>query len=223
MKDKQSIRKAKISARNLLSPEERRSRSIGICRQILSSPLYQEAQTVMLYKYVRGEVQLTFLEQQNAAAPSPKRFLYPLCLPGGGMAAVEPGAAEPAERAVGSGGLGLTGPAGGSGNPAPAGAAAEPGSPAISGPAWKKGSFGIPEPDPSYGRIIDPEEIDLVICPCTAYDDEGNRLGMGGGYYDRFLPACRKAAIAAAAFDEQRTERVPSEPYDIKMHKIFHG
>lgn len=39
-------------------------------------------------------------------------------------------------------------------------------------------------------ELVLPEKIDLVICPCTVFDEEGSRMGMGAGYYDRFLPLC---------------------------------
>ena len=86
---------------------------------------------------------------------------------------------------------------------------------------WIRGSFGIREPDPDAARRILPETLDLVICPCTAFDARGGRLGMGGGYYDRFLPLCTKAVIAAAAFLVQQTDRVPMGETDCPMDWIF--
>lgn len=87
--------------------------------------------------------------------------------------------------------------------------------------AWQTGRFGIPEPDPDRGTVIPPVEIDLVICPCAAFDENGNRLGMGGGYYDRFLPRCVNARVAAAAFETQKADRVPAEPWDQPMDMVF--
>lgn len=86
---------------------------------------------------------------------------------------------------------------------------------------WQKGKFGILEPDPETSRHIQPEELDLVLCPCTAFDEGGNRMGMGGGYYDRYLPRCGKAVIAAVAFDAQKVETVPVEKTDIPMDMII--
>lgn len=54
-------------------------------------------------------------------------------------------------------------------------------------------AFGIPEPNGGYE--ISPELIDLVIVPLLCFDQSGNRVGYGKGYYDRFLKNCRKDCI----------------------------
>lgn len=88
--------------------------------------------------------------------------------------------------------------------------------------AWKKsGSFGIREPDPEKGRITDPADIDLVICPCSSFDEEGRRLGMGGGYYDRYLPECINAAKIAVAFEVQKADKMPTDGYDFGMQAVI--
>ena len=86
---------------------------------------------------------------------------------------------------------------------------------------WTPGPFGIPEPEAETSEEVPPEEIDLVICPGTAFDSRGTRLGMGGGYYDRFLPRCRRAGIIMAAFEDQRAERIPHIETDIGMERII--
>ncbi len=86
--------------------------------------------------------------------------------------------------------------------------------------AWVPGPYGIPEPDPARSERIDPRDIDLVLCPCTAFDEAGDRLGMGGGYYDRFLPACENAFLAAVAFEAQRAAEIPAEPWDRPMDAV---
>ncbi len=50
-------------------------------------------------------------------------------------------------------------------------------------------SWGITEP--SGGVVIPPTAIDLVLVPLLAYDKQGNRVGYGKGFYDRFLETCR--------------------------------
>ena len=80
--------------------------------------------------------------------------------------------------------------------------------------------FRIPEPDPDSSEETAPGGIDLAICPGVAFDGRGTRLGMGGGYYDRFLPECGNAAVILAAFEAQHAECLPREETDIPMDWI---
>ena len=60
-----------------------------------------------------------------------------------------------------------------------------------------------------------PAELDAVVVPLVAFDDEGNRLGYGGGNYDRLLPYLSgDALVVGVAFEEQRVPSVPVEPHD---------
>ena len=87
--------------------------------------------------------------------------------------------------------------------------------------AWTRGHFGISEPDPDRSVSVPPEEIDLVVCPCAAFDETLARLGMGAGYYDRFLPRCSSAFIASAAFECQKRLSLPMEAWDVPMRCVF--
>lgn len=70
-------------------------------------------------------------------------------------------------------------------------------------------------------RAVDPHDIDVVAVPLVAFDDDGNRLGYGGGNYDRFLGSLRDDAIVVGmAFAEQRLEALPVEPHDAPLPRI---
>lgn len=57
----------------------------------------------------------------------------------------------------------------------------------------KTSEYGIPEP--ASGIKISPEMIEVVFVPLLAYDEKGNRVGYGKGFYDRFLKRCNSEAI----------------------------
>ena len=88
------------------------------------------------------------------------------------------------------------------------------------GENWETDAFGIQVPVLASSTVYDPADIDLILCPCTAFDAEGSRLGMGAGYYDRFLPRCSRAYKVLVAFEAQRLDKVCSEPFDIPMDAI---
>jgi len=83
----------------------------------------------------------------------------------------------------------------------------------------ESGYKGIREPKASLRRlperIIAPEMIELAVVPGLAFDVTGNRLGRGGGFYDRFLPKLSPSAIVVGlAFDCQVVQSIPVEPHD---------
>ena len=84
---------------------------------------------------------------------------------------------------------------------------------------WVKGPYGIWEPDRSCSARVEPEELDLVLAPCVAFDEQGNRLGHGAGYYDRYLPRCR-CPVIAAAFEVQKLPRVETDGHDRIMDAV---
>lgn len=80
----------------------------------------------------------------------------------------------------------------------------------------KYDKYNIPTPSDT-SRIINPYEIEFVIVPIVAFDKENNRIGYGGGYYDRFLKECINAKKCGVAYSFQETDIILSRAYDIKM------
>lgn len=84
------------------------------------------------------------------------------------------------------------------------------------------GAFGILEPKPEYLRLVEPAEIDLAIIPGIAFDEEGGRIGHGGGHYDRLLARMREEThLIALAYEDQVVKRLPQEDHDIPIEKII--
>ncbi len=68
------------------------------------------------------------------------------------------------------------------------------------------------------------EDFDAVVVPLVGFDEKNNRLGYGGGNYDRFLVETRPEAIVVGfAFSEQRCRDLPVETHDIPLPAIIVG
>ena len=63
-------------------------------------------------------------------------------------------------------------------------------------------------------------DIDLIVLPLLAVDRQGNRLGYGGGYYDKFLQKHPKAVTVAYCYDFQIVQSVPVESTDKSVQYI---
>lgn len=172
-------RKAALAARASLGKAERHRLSEQLCAHFLSSDLYRNAQTILVYHAVGSEADLSMLIRQ--AVLDGKRLCWPVCLSRSEMAACAP----------------------------------------LRDDAWRSGAFGILEPEPESSLEIPPHGIDLVLCPCAGFDRYGHRLGMGAGYYDRYLPTCSSALRVVAALEVQRAERIFTEATDISAHYIL--
>lgn len=83
------------------------------------------------------------------------------------------------------------------------------------------GTYGIREPKLTLG-VVEPTEIDLIIVPGSGFDLQGNRLGYGGGFYDRFFmllkPLIPKIALG---FECQIIPEVPVDKHDAKMTMLI--
>jgi 5-formyltetrahydrofolate cyclo-ligase len=104
--------------------------------------------------------------------------------------------------------------------------------PRVSGPAlefapWHPGDplvtshFGIDEP---ASAAVDAEQIDLFLLPLVGFAEGGVRLGMGGGYYDRYFGAiapARRPWLIGLAYALQRSTGIVADPWDIPLDGVL--
>lgn len=80
-----------------------------------------------------------------------------------------------------------------------------------------EGTYGILTVDEKNIHIVNPEMIDLVLVPAVGFDRQGYRLGMGGGYYDRYIVKSTKAKLVGAIYHCQLVDKVVKDEHDIKV------
>ncbi len=91
----------------------------------------------------------------------------------------------------------------------------------------KKNTFGILEPDLPQEQLQTAETMDLVLTPLVGYDSNGNRLGMGGGYYDRTFQFKQQSSklstplLIGWAHHCQHVAQLPVNPWDIPLNGII--
>lgn len=91
---------------------------------------------------------------------------------------------------------------------------------------FQENRYGIPEPVLPISKQTKPMHLDLVLMPLVAFDDAGNRVGMGGGFYDRsfsFLARrqrWRKPYLIGVAYDFQKVDSLIADRWDIPLDAI---
>jgi len=94
-----------------------------------------------------------------------------------------------------------------------------------SGDRLQHNRWGIPEPHLDARRLVSARTLDVVLVPLVGFDAQGNRLGMGKGFYDRtfsFRAAAqrRRPLLVGLAHECQRVESLESETWDVRMDRI---
>ena len=83
----------------------------------------------------------------------------------------------------------------------------------------EKSGFGIPEPVADGPVAL--EEDALILMPGLAFDPMGNRMGYGGGYYDKYLQAQPNHPTVALCYDFQMLQRLDTEEHDIPVDLVL--
>ena len=85
------------------------------------------------------------------------------------------------------------------------------------------GPYGIKQPKRNRLQTLDVQNLDMVVVPGVAFDKRNNRLGRGGGYYDRFLKSLPSLTpTIGLAFDFQIVDHLPQQKeHDIPVSKVL--
>jgi len=97
--------------------------------------------------------------------------------------------------------------------------------PVIATTQYQNNQFSIPEPICKPGELISTNKLDLLILPLLGFNKNGNRLGMGGGFYDRCLSYKQqnpeaKPILIGFAYNFQEVKALQAEPWDIGLDWI---
>jgi len=87
------------------------------------------------------------------------------------------------------------------------------------GDSLNKNKFGIGEPSANIERVL-ADSLDLICIPLVGWSSDGNRLGMGGGFYDRTLNPASNTTRVGLGYDCQECADIPCEHWDIRLHWV---
>jgi 5-formyltetrahydrofolate cyclo-ligase len=83
-------------------------------------------------------------------------------------------------------------------------------------------AVAVTRPGHDREQPVPTEPFDVVVVPVVGYDGENNRLGLGGGWYDRFLAGQPRALKIGLAYAWALVEEgLPVEPHDVKLDFVF--
>ena len=92
---------------------------------------------------------------------------------------------------------------------------------------FRLNKYRIPEPDVAQQYCLNASQLEWVFLPLVAFDEVGNRLGMGGGYYDSALVLSRhrkhwrSPRLIGLAYEFQRVDQMLTDEWDIPLHGVL--
>lgn len=81
--------------------------------------------------------------------------------------------------------------------------------------------YGISEPALNVQLVSPVNQLDIIYTPLVGFDNDGNRMGMGGGYYDRTLATNTSISTIGLAHDCQQVDKLSVQPWDMPLDKII--
>ena len=195
--DKREVRKQVTDLKNALTKEQVASWSKTLKERFCALDAYKQAQCIYFYMTYNNEVQTSAMIEQAIA--DGKRAAVPITLASGETKSADGKPKRDYMEFVYLKSLS----------------------------ECSAGYMGIPEPEESLikaepERIANEKEV-LILMPGLAFDRSMNRIGYGGGFYDKYLSSHADTAFTkiALGFDFQLFETIPTEPHDEKMDLIL--
>jgi 5-formyltetrahydrofolate cyclo-ligase len=165
--------------------------------QVGTSASFWEGRKVALYRALPGELDLRTLEKWLLQVGS--RLYFPRVVPR------EPGAVGPRQMEFVE---------------VPREVLESPSAVGAESTIWRSGPYGIEEPHPVL-RAVPPAELEMIFTPGVAFGLQGERVGMGAGYYDVFFPQAPEALRVALTFDDQLFSRIEQNAWDQPVHWVL--
>lgn len=87
----------------------------------------------------------------------------------------------------------------------------------------QKNRYGILQPKLNVQNVVPLEQIDIIFTPLVAFDKNGNRIGMGGGFYDRTLQHWQQKSFLPVGLAHrcQQLDNLPTEIWDIPLAMVL--
>ncbi|UCH41082.1 MAG: 5-formyltetrahydrofolate cyclo-ligase [Gammaproteobacteria bacterium] len=97
--------------------------------------------------------------------------------------------------------------------------------PYFHGQKMRQNRFRLPEPDVDDDAMLAPRDLDLVLAPLVVFDADRNRIGMGGGFYDRSFafrknPTATSPVLIGVAHESQKVAALEPQEWDVRLDMV---
>lgn len=184
---KDEVRKQMKAIRKSIDPAVREEASAEVCKLLMGTPEFEEAQTIAAYCAFGSELSFDYLAQNF---PEGKRMSVPITMANHHMefVIIDPEQILPGKRTL----------------------------PFLTDPA-KMAEI------PDDAEVVDPSQVDIMLVPGLAFDDDGYRIGYGGGYYDTYMKREGFHAMRFGTYFEQQHYEgsLPHDSNDVPLPAVI--